>query len=63
MSEENKEGCHSSGKCCNKGVKLLVALLMGAFIFASGMWFAQAHCHHYHMGGGNFCPFSAPVVK
>ena len=63
MSEEKKEGsCCSSGGCgCGKGIKLLVGLLMGAFIFASGMWFAKAHCH---MGGGNFCPFSAaPVAK
>ena len=29
--------------CC-KGVKLLVMLLIGAFIFASGMWFAKSHC-------------------
>ena len=61
MSEEKKEGsCCSSGGCgCHKGIKLLVALLLAAFIFASGMWFAKAHCH---MGGGNFCPFSAPQV-
>jgi hypothetical protein len=62
MSEEKKEGsCCSSGGCgCGKGVKLLVALLIGAFIFASGMWFARAHCH-CHAGEGNFCPFSAPT--
>jgi hypothetical protein len=61
MSEEKKEtsGCSTSG-CC-KGVKLLIALLIGAFIFASGMWFAKSHCHCcHHMGEGNYCPFSAP---
>jgi len=62
MSEEKKEGscCSSGGGCCGKGMKLLVALLLGAFIFASGMWFAKAHCHQ---GGGNFCPFTAPASK
>jgi len=61
MTEEKKEGscCSSQGCGCCKGVKLLVALLMGAFIFFAGMWFAKAHCHSYN----NFCPFSAPVNK
>jgi hypothetical protein len=68
MSEEKKEECCSSSKACGcgccKGVKLLVGLLLGAFIFASGMWFARAHCH-CHMGDGKYCPFSttAPVTK
>lgn len=62
MSEEKKEGsCCSSGGCgCCKGVKLIVGLLLAAFIFAAGMWFAKAHCH----GGSTYCPFSAaPVTK
>jgi hypothetical protein len=61
MTEEKKEGscCSSHGSGCCKGVKLIVALLLGGFIFLSGMWFAKAHCHSCHMGGG-FCPFSAP---
>jgi len=61
MSEEKKEGsCCSSGGCgCCKGVKLLVVLLIGAFIFAAGMWFAKSHYYGYH----NFCPFSAPAQK
>jgi len=63
MSEEKKEGscCSSSGSGCGccKGAKLIFGLLLAAFIFASGMWFAKAHCH---MGGGNYCPFSAPVA-
>jgi uncharacterized membrane protein YiaA len=43
---------------------LLVGLLMGAFIFAAGMWFAKSHCHcHGYMGGEKFCPVSAPVTK
>lgn len=64
MSEEKKEGgcCSSGGGSCCKGVKLVVGLLLGAFIFAAGMWFAKAHCH-CHLGGGNYCPFSAPAAK
>ena len=62
MSEEKKEeSCCSSGGCgCCKGAKFLVGLIIGAFIFASGMWFAQSRCY-CHMGGGKFCPFSAPA--
>ena len=71
MSEEKKEEscCSSKGSeaksgcgCgCGSGMKLIVALIVGAFIFAAGMWFAKAHCH---MGGGNYCPMSgAPVAK
>jgi hypothetical protein len=58
MVEEKKEGsCCSSGGCgCGKGIKLLVGLLIAAFVFASGMWFAKSHCSMGH----NFCPFSAP---
>jgi len=65
MSEEKKEGscCSSSGGSCCKGVKLIVGLLLAAFIFASGMWFGKSHCHYCHMGSGNFCPFSPPVNK
>jgi hypothetical protein len=65
MTEEKKEGSGCSthaGSCC-KGIKLVVGLLLAAFIFASGMWFAKSHCHCCHMGEGNFCPFSAPVQK
>ena len=72
MSEEKKEeGCCSStskssgcgcGCGCGKGFKLLFMLLMAAFIFASGMWFAKAHCHACHMGGGSYCPFTPPVT-
>jgi hypothetical protein len=62
MTEEKKEGsCCSSGGCgCGKGFKLLVAILMAAFIFASGMWFAKAHCGFGHSA---YCPFSAPASK
>ncbi len=66
MSEEKKEGnsCSSGGCGCCKGVKLVVGLLLGVFIFAAGMWFAQSHCHYCHMSGDKFCPFgSAPVQK
>jgi hypothetical protein len=60
MSEDKKEGSNcSSGGCCGcKGIKLLVGLLMGAFIFGAGMWFAKAHCH---TGGPGFCPFIVPA--
>ena len=61
MSEEKKEGscCSSGGGCgCCSGIKLIVGLIIGAFIFAAGAWFAKSHCH---MGGDKFCPFSAPV--
>ena len=61
MTEEKKEGscCSSHGASCCKGVKLIFGLALAAFIFASGMWFAKAHCH-CHFGGGNYCPFSTP---
>ncbi len=61
MSEEKKEGscCSSKGCGCCSGAKLVVGLLIGAFIFAAGMWFAKSHCSMGH----NFCPFSAPVAK
>ena len=54
--EEQKEGscCISHGGGCCSGMKLLVGLLLGAFIFAAGMWFGKCHCHM----GDNFCPFS-----
>ena len=57
MSEEKKaEGscCSSQGCGCCSGVKLLLVLVVGAFIFAAGIWFAKSQCHP----GGNFCPFS-----
>ena len=62
MSEEKKEeSCSSSKGCgCCPCAKLFAGLLIGAFIFAAGMWFAQSHCHH-HMGGDKFCPLSAPA--
>ncbi len=62
MSEEKKEeSCSSSkGGCCCKGTKLIIGLLIGAFIFAAGMWFAKSHCY----AGHGFCPFSsAPATK
>ena len=64
MSEEKKEGscCSSGGCCCCKGALLIVGLLIGAFIFAAGTWFAKSHCHGY-MGGDKFCPISAPATK
>lgn len=62
MSEEKKEdGCCTPKGCnCGSGVKLLIGLLIGAFIFAAGMWFAKSSCCH---SGHNFCPFSASAAK
>lgn len=61
MSEEKKEEscCSSGGRGCCKGAKFFAGLLIGAFIFASGMWFAESH-GHCNMGGDKFCPFSGP---
>ncbi len=64
MTEEKKEGsgCSSSKGCgCCSGAKIIVGLLIGAFIFASGMWFAKSHCH----GGAEhqFCPFTPSSTK
>jgi len=64
MSEEKKEGscCSTAKACCyGKGIKLLVMLLMGAFIFAAGMWFAKSHCG-CHTSGLNYCPYT-PAAK
>ena len=58
MSDEKKEeSCCSSkgcGHCCF--VKLLIGMLIGAFIFASGIWFGKAHCHPCQMGTHGYCP-------
>jgi len=63
MTEEKKDECCSTKQGCGcgcGGMKLLAGLIIGAFIFAAGMWFAKAHC----MGGHNYCPFSsAPATK
>ncbi len=59
MSEEKKEGscCSSDGCSCCKGTKLIIGLLLGAFIFAAGMWFAKSHCP-CHMGKASFVPLA-----
>jgi len=70
MTEEKNEGSCCTPKAsasgcgcgCGKGVKLLIGILLGVFIFLSGMWFAKAH-GHCHMGGGNYCPFNSPSTK
>jgi len=57
MSEEKKEGScctsHGGGGC--SCIKLMIGLLIGAFIFAAGMCFGKMQCHPY----GNYCPFSS----
>ena len=56
MSEEKKEEscCSSKGCSCCPCTKFLVGLIIGAFIFAAGAWFAKSHCH---MGGDMFLSF------
>lgn len=78
MSEqksEHQDGCCSSGPSkggcgCGCGCggnngfkKMLVGLFVGAFIFASGMWFAKANCSKHSdcmmkSGEGKMCPMS-----
>ena len=56
--EEKKDSCcstGSSGSGCRGIKKMLVGLLIGAFIFAAGMWYAKSSCH---MGGAKMCPMS-----
>ena len=38
---------------------MLVGLLIGAFIFAAGMWYAKSSCH---MGGAKMCPMSGGMM-
>jgi hypothetical protein len=61
MSEEKKEGscCSSGGHGCCPCLKLVIGVLLGAFIFAAGIWFAKAHCHM----DGKFCPMGASMMK
>ncbi|MDE2028283.1 MAG: hypothetical protein KGK03_00435 [Candidatus Omnitrophica bacterium] len=63
MPEDKKdESCSTKKGCgCCGGAKLLAALIVGAFIFAAGMWFARAHCQG--LGYHAFCPLSAPAAK
>ena len=65
MTEEHKEGgcCtpKSSSGCgcgcgCGKGVKFILMILVLAFDFVSGMWFARSHCPLAHMGQSTYCP-------
>jgi hypothetical protein len=62
MREDKKEeGCCSSkgcDHCCF--TKLLIGMLIGAFIFASGMWYEKASCRMCH-SGYKFCPFIPPA--
>jgi hypothetical protein len=57
MTEEKKDGksCGSGGCGCCPVTKVIVGLLLGAFIFAAGMWFAKSHCH---AGSPGFCPIN-----
>ncbi len=76
MSEEKKDhqdsccsggegksagGCGCGGGCGIK--KLLVGLIIGAFVFAAGMWYAKANCHKCTSGGdmGKMCPMGGKM--
>ena len=64
MSEEKKDGCcgtsGSGGSSCCAGKKFVVGLVVGALLFAAGMWFAKAQCHK---GAGGMCPMSGTMQK
>ncbi len=68
MSEEHKDGCcgpKASGcgcGCGGGGKKFVIGLLIGAFIFASGMWFAKSSCSGYKSAdGGKMCPMGSKM--
>jgi hypothetical protein len=75
MSEENKEqgGCGPKGNSCGCGCgcganggakKFLIGLLIGAFIFASGMWYAKSSCSSYAKGGSmKMCPMTGKPME
>ena len=59
--EEKKDNCCSTSSGCCGVKKMLVGLLIGAFIFAAGMWYAKSHCSY---GSGKMCPISGmPMAK
>ena len=63
MSDEKKEGSCCSGSgcgCCAGAKKLVVGLLIGALLFASGVWFANAKCWK---GGAKMCPMSGMPME
>ena len=57
--EEKKDNCCSTSSGCCGVKKMLVGLLIGAFIFAAGMWYAKSSCH---MGGAKMCPMSGGMM-
>ena len=59
--EEKKDSCCSTPSGCCGMKKLIVGLLIGAFIFAAGMWYAKSHCPM----SGKICPMGGgvPVAK
>jgi len=42
--EEKKDSCCSTSSGCCGMKKLIVGLLIGAFIFAAGIWYAKSNC-------------------
>ena len=64
MSEEKKDGCCSSEKsgcgCCGGAKKLVIGLIAGALLFASGVMFAKSSCM---MGGSKVCPISGKPMN
>ncbi len=59
MEEKKDSCCLPSSGCCGMK-KVIVGLLIGAFIFAAGMWYAKAHCSM----PGKICPMGGmPIAK
>ncbi len=54
--EEKKDSCCSTSSGCCGIKKVIVGLLIGGFIFATGMWYANVQCpmsaRICPMGGG-----------
>jgi len=59
--EEKKDSCCSTSSGCCGIKKVIVGLLIGAFIFAAGMWYAKSHCPM----SGKICPMGdgMPTAK
>jgi hypothetical protein len=59
--EEKKDSCCSTSSGCCGMKKFIVGLLIGAFIFAAGMWYANSHCPM----SGKICPMGSgmPMAK
>lgn len=62
-------GCGSGCRCGGGPKKFICGLVIGAFIFASGMWFAKSSCSGYMKSGechksegmGKMCPMGGKM--